>query len=103
MANDSILPERRLWAPRLRTPWYPDKLLPQIQDTLATLADIEARYETERKHLQTQAGSDAATRCFAAELEGRYQRERESCIRQLAALHQRLGAITGFGDLRLIS
>ena len=101
MIRDSILPERRFRASRLRTPSYPDKLLPHIQDMLATLADIETRYEVERERLQMQGDSDLA-RHRAAEIEKRYRRERDSCVRQLAALHEKLKATMGSDNIRPI-
>jgi hypothetical protein len=35
---------------RAEAPFYPDDLLPQLQQTLATLADLQLRYEIERNY-----------------------------------------------------
>jgi hypothetical protein len=34
-------------------PFYPDDLLPRLQCALATLADIEIRYEIDRDYLES--------------------------------------------------
>jgi hypothetical protein len=41
---------------RAEVPFYPDELLPQLQQTLALLADVEIRYEIERDHLESWSG-----------------------------------------------
>jgi len=37
---------------RAEAPVYPDDLLPKLQQTLATLADLQLRYEIERDYLE---------------------------------------------------
>ena len=41
---------------RAGTPFDPDDLLPQLQQTLATLADLQVRYEIERDYLEDWSG-----------------------------------------------
>ena len=48
---------------RAEVPFYPDDLLPQLQRTLATLADLQLRYEIERDYLEdwSRSGGDQRT------------------------------------------
>src|SRR3954467_11639370 len=41
---------------RAEVPFLPEALLPQLQQTLVILADIEIRHEIERDHLETWSG-----------------------------------------------
>ena len=55
-----------------RIPFYPDDLLPQLQCTLATLADMETKYEIERDYLESWPGPrDVKERLLAALEQGR--------------------------------
>jgi hypothetical protein len=56
-------------APSTLAPWYPNDLLAELQSTLATLADIEVRYEADRERLEEWAGPEAIKEKFAAQLE----------------------------------
>src|SRR3954447_12146450 len=38
---------------RAERPFYPDDLLPRLQQTLAILADVQIRFEIERDYLRT--------------------------------------------------
>jgi hypothetical protein len=67
-------------------PWYPTDLLPQIQSTLAALAELEVRYHSDQAQLQGWAGPEAIKTRFAAQLAERYQRERTPYVRRLAEL-----------------
>ena len=73
-------------ASSMQCPWYPADLLPQLQSTLATLADIEARYQSDQEQLQGWAGPEAIKMRFAAQLAERYQTERTSYVQRLAEL-----------------
>src|SRR3954464_11652260 len=42
---------------RAEGPFYPDDLLPRLQQTLATLADVQIRFEIERDYLEDWLGS----------------------------------------------
>jgi hypothetical protein len=69
---------------------YPDDLLPQIQHALAALADIEVRHELDREYLEAWAGPEAIKTRLTAQLESRFQREREPCVRRLEQLQQQI-------------
>ena len=43
---------RQASASAMQCPWYPADLLPQLQSTLAALADIELRYQCNQEPLQ---------------------------------------------------
>lgn len=84
-----------------RAPWYPDDLLPQLQATLAALADLEVRYETDREHLQTWDGPEAAKRTLAAQLDERHERDRGPYVQRLADLHGWLTGTMALDDICL--
>jgi hypothetical protein len=71
--------------------WYPADLLPQLQSTLAALADIELRYHSDQEQLQGWAGPEAIKARFAAQLEERYQRERNPYVQRLTELQHLMG------------
>jgi hypothetical protein len=52
-----------------RVPIYSDDLLPELQRTLAALADIETRYEIERDCLESWSGPAEVKDHLLAELE----------------------------------
>ena len=89
---------QRSLAPLTRTSGYPDDLLSDIQATLAALADIEVQYRVHQEQLQAWTGPEAIKERFAAQIEERYQREREPYDQLLAALHHRMLAIMDFQD-----
>jgi hypothetical protein len=57
---------------------YPDDLLPQLQQMLATLANLETRYEIERDYLEDWSGPAEIRDCLLAELN---QCHRANCER----------------------
>ena len=57
---------------------YPDDLLPELQRTLAILADIEARYEIERDYLESWSGPKEVKDYLVADLEQCHRAKRES-------------------------
>ena len=63
--------------------FYCDDLLPNLQHTLAALADIETRYEIERDHLARWAGSGEVKDRLLAELEQCYRANRERLASRL--------------------
>src|SRR5215213_5234802 len=75
---------------------YPDDLGPLIQDELARLADVEARYEADLdrvlRRAKTTGVRDRAVRMLAE----RHRKDREPRVLRLAELHQRVMAITMF-------
>jgi hypothetical protein len=70
----------------MQGPWYSADLLPQLQSTLAALADVELRYHSDQEQLQGWAGPEAVKTRFAAQLAERYQRERTSYDQKLTEL-----------------
>ena len=89
---------QRPLAPRTHTSFYPDDLLCNIQATLAALADIEVQYRVDQEQLQAWAGPETIKERFAAQIEERYQREREPYDQLLAALHHRMLAMMDSQD-----
>jgi hypothetical protein len=67
---------------------YPDDLLPDLQRTLATLADVEMRYEAARERLEHQPS--AVRQPFLVDVEAEYQRERQPCVQRLERLQERI-------------
>ena len=57
--------------------FYPDDLLPKIQQILAIMADLERRYETDRHHLENWSGPRAIKAHVLADLEQSYKANRE--------------------------
>ena len=68
--------------------WSPDDLLGEIQATLAALADVEYRYERDRERLVQVLGPDAVLQPLWAERERRYEAEREPNRRRLERLQR---------------
>ena len=66
--------------------FYPDDLLPKIQQILAIMADLELRYETDRYHLENWSGPKAIKAHILADLEQSYKANRERyevCLEEL--------------------
>jgi hypothetical protein len=66
--------------------FYPDDLLPKIQQILAIMADLELRYETDRYHLENWSGPKAIKAHVLADLEQSYKANRERyavCLEEL--------------------
>jgi hypothetical protein len=78
----------------MQGPLYPAELLPQLQSTLATLADIEARYQSDQEQLQGWAGPEAVKMRFVAQLAERYQRERNPYVQKLSELQHLMDWMT---------
>jgi hypothetical protein len=76
---------------RAEVSFYPDDLLPQLQQTLAILADLETRCEIEREHLESWSGPRAVKDHILAELEQCHRANRE----RLASCLEGLGLGTG--------
>ena len=80
-------------------PWYPENLLPQLQATLAAVADLKARYDIELEQLAGRSESDDMRTQMAADLEARFQAEREPFVQRLAELHHRMMAAMAYQDI----
>ncbi|WP_262266007.1 hypothetical protein [Microvirga yunnanensis] len=85
--------------PPAQDPCYPDDLLPELQATLAALADVEFRYEGARDHLQAWEGPEAIKQHLLAQLEGRHQQERRPYVERLAVLQSRMLRLMAFEDI----
>lgn len=65
---------------------YPDDLLPDLQRTLAVLADVELCYEAARERLEHEP--PGIREPFLVEIEARYQRERQPYVQRLEQLRE---------------
>ncbi len=73
---------------RAEVPFYPDDLLPQLQQTLATLADLQHRYEIERDYLEGWSGPSEVKDYLLAELEQCHRANRERFVSCLEGLRR---------------
>ena len=80
-------------------PVYPDDLEAELQETLATLADVDHAYEQRRNMLDRWSGSEAKKDRVRAELESLHKKEREPLVLRLADLHYRIMRVTMFRTL----
>ena len=101
MLNNSVSSDR-LPEPAIAAPVYSDNLEPAIQDTLSTLASVEARYPYERERLERRSGPEGVKTRWQQELEERHGKERQPLVHHLARLHQHTMTLTMFRQLRLI-
>ena len=67
-------------------PFYPDQLLPELQRTLAALADLEVQFEIARDSLEEWSGSEDEKRRCCAELEQARREAREVHLQGLVRL-----------------
>ena len=81
--------KKRLPASPSPPPWYRDDLLPQLQQALGKLADIELGYETKRNRIVASTATEGATRAVA-ELEGRRRRRRRPWVDRLTELQKQM-------------
>jgi len=77
---------------RTETPFSADHLLPALQSTLATLADLDTRYEIERDYLEEWTGPDEVKERLMAALEAGWQRDREPIVGRLTRLQSQMRA-----------
>jgi hypothetical protein len=73
---------------RAEAPVYLDDLLPQLQQTLATLADLQLRYEIERDYLEDWSGPAEVRDRLVAELNNCHTANREQLMSCLAELQR---------------
>jgi len=81
---------RRIVSAATQAFWSPDDLLGEIQTTLAALADVEYRYERDRERLVQRLSPDAVLQPLWAERGRRYEAEREPYQRRLERLQRRM-------------
>ena len=85
-----------------RTPAYPSDLTPEIQRTLAALADVETRYELERERLDHWSGPTPLKTRLLARLEARQQGDRLPLVQRLADLQREMTSKLLMSRLRLL-
>jgi hypothetical protein len=73
---------------RAEVPFYPDDLLPQLQQTLGILADLQVRYEIERDYLEGWSGPAEIKNHLLAELNWCHTANRERLVLCLAQLRR---------------
>ena len=71
-------------------PFYPEDLLPALQDTLAALADLEVGFEIARDDLEECPGPEAEKQRGRLELEQAHRLAREPLLRHLAGLQDQI-------------
>src|SRR3954453_355258 len=76
-------------------PFYADDLLPALQSTLASLADLDIRHEVERDYLEEWSGPDEVKRRLIDALEAGWQRHRKPIFEQLTRLQAQIRAHSG--------
>jgi len=69
-------------------PFYPEDLLPALQDALALLADLEVSFEIARDGLEEWSGSEEEILRGRLELEQAHRLAREPLLRHLAGLQE---------------
>lgn len=81
--------------------YYPDDLLPKVQETLGKLADIELKYQQERARLARWDGPDSMRAHMRMRLDQERKQERLTFERRLTHLQERMTAIV-LADLRSV-
>jgi hypothetical protein len=77
---------------RAEVRFYSDHLLPVLQSTLASLADLDIRYEIERDYLEQWSGPGEAKRRLVAALEAGWRRDRAPIVQRLIWLEKQIRA-----------
>jgi len=78
-------------------PFYSDDLLPDLQRTLAILADLETRYEIARDRLERWSGPMEVKDRLLADVEQRYRAKREplmTCLERVRLNRRGLVSVT---------
>ena len=100
MSHTSIAPESLAHTPQV--PIYPEDLLPEMQQVLAALANLEVRIGIERECLDSWAGWEPWKAHLLAELEQDYRTKRMSYVVRLAELKQRIATVPLRGVRRIL-
>ena len=95
MLHAFVPPEPLLHTPL--APVYPEQLLPELQSMLKALADVEVRYEMDRKRLRRSAEPQEAKERLLRDLAERRRREREPYVKRLTQLQQKVRAVSDLG------
>ena len=75
-------------------------LPPEIQEVLAALSEVEARYESELECLKGWSGPEAIRMRFIEQLDARHAEAREPLVQLLADLHQQITTAAMLQSLR---
>ena len=75
-------------------------LPPEIQEVLAALSEVEARYESELECLKGWSGPEAIRMRFIEQLDARHAEAREPLVQLLADLHQQITTAAMLQNLR---
>jgi putative heme iron utilization protein len=75
-------------------------LPPEIQEALAALSEVEARYESELEGLKGWSGPNAIRVRFIEHLDARHADAREPLVQLLADLHQQITTAAMLQSLR---
>jgi len=76
--------------------------LAEASRLLAALADLDARYETQRDHLDAWSGPEAVKQRLLADLEQKHRATREPYAMQVAALERQIAALPLCGLNRVL-
>jgi hypothetical protein len=90
MSHTILAPQTR--APTLQALTYQEDLLPEMQEVLAALANLEVRIEIERECLDNWSGRETLKAYLLAELEQEYRAKREPFVVRLTELKQQIAA-----------
>ena len=94
MSQGFISPETPIHA--AQPPIYPEGLLPEVQQALAALANLEVQIEIERECLDNWSGREMLKAYVLAELEQEYRAKREPYLVRLAELKQQIATLPLF-------
>src|SRR3954469_3596630 len=72
--------------------FYSDDLLPELQSTLAALAELEVSFEIARDDLEDWSGAEEDKRRCRAELDAAHRKAREAQLKRLAFLQDQIRA-----------
>ncbi len=78
-------------------PFYPEELLSELQGMLKALADVEVRYERDRKRIQSSAKPNDVKERLSRDLEERRRRDREPFVKRIAEFEEKIRAISDLG------
>jgi hypothetical protein len=85
--------ERSFVAPRPpASTFYTDDLLPELQRTLAALADLEVSFEIARDDLEDWSGAEEDKQRCRAELDAAHRKARDAQLKRLAFLQNQIRA-----------